>query len=203
MIKIVGAKGKILDVDEFLKKISFLSEKYNLTIQVFDASMICGKAHLHSAIEHALRAMQKKTNTTNTLDKEIMLYASGERQIKKAIPKMGIKKGCEEIALVLFDEKNNNGEKISDKILKNILNQLNLEQNDSFLEGNYQKLLDFGLSKDEIASLVNDVRNFKNVYGSYTELYNVGELAQGLQKQQDYFKMIKEQFPSLSGASDQ
>ncbi len=160
MIKIVGAKGKVLDVDEFLKKISFLSGKYNLTIQVFDASMICGEAHLHSAIEHALRAMQRKTNSTNTLDKEIMLYASGERQIKKAIPKMGIKKGCEEIAMVLLKDENNTEVKISDNILKNILNQLDLEQNNSFLEGNYQKLLDFGLSKDEIETVTKDKYEF-------------------------------------------
>jgi KEOPS complex subunit Cgi121 len=129
-------------------------------MQVFDASMVFGKAHLNSAVEHALRAIKRKTNSTNTLDKEIMLYASGERQIKKASPKMGIKKGCEEIVLVLFNKENNYGEKISDKILKNILKQLDLKHNDSVLEGNYQKLLDFGLSKDEIETVTKDKYEF-------------------------------------------
>jgi KEOPS complex subunit Cgi121 len=160
MIKIIGAKGKILNVDEFLKKISVLSENHDVIMQVFDASMVFGKAHLNSAVEHALRAIKRKTNSTNTLDKEIMLYASGERQIKKAIPKMGIKKGCEEIVLVLFNKENNYGEKISDKILKNILKQLDLKHNDSVLEGNYQKLLDFGLSKDEIETVTKDKYEF-------------------------------------------
>ena len=46
-----------------------------------------------SAVEHAIRAFERKTNTTNSLEKEIILYASGERQLKLAIPKIGIKKG--------------------------------------------------------------------------------------------------------------
>jgi KEOPS complex subunit Cgi121 len=156
MLKIVGAKGKIFNVENFLKKISVLSENYAIIIQVFDASMVFGKAHLNSAVEHALRAMERKTNSTNTIDKEIMLYASGERQIKKAILKMGIKQGCEEVALVLIKKENNNQEKISYNILKNILNKLDLQHSDSVLEGNYQKLLDFGLSKDEIDTVTKD-----------------------------------------------
>ena len=152
MLKIIGAKGKILNVDEFLKKISIISKKYNITIQVFDASMIFEKIHLNSAVEHAIRAMKRKTNSTNSLDKEILLYASGERQIKKAIPKMGVKKDCEEIAFVLFNVENN----LKDKISENILNELNLQRDDSVLEGDYKKLIDFGLTKDEIETVMKD-----------------------------------------------
>ena len=156
MLEIIGARGKILNVDGFLKKISLISENYDLTIQVFDARIIYGTAHLNSAVQHALRAIKRKTNSTNTLDKEIMLYASGERQIKKAILKMGIKKGCEEIALVFLNKDITSNDKISDDILKIILNQLDLKLDDSVLEGNYQKLLDFGLSKDEIETVTKD-----------------------------------------------
>lgn len=160
MLEVVGAKGKILNVDGFLKKISVISESYDLTIQVFDAQMIYGKAHLNSAVQHALRAMKRKTNSTNTLDKEIMLYASGERQIKKAIPKMGVKQGCEEIALVFLKKYITFNDKISDDILKIILNQLDLKHDDTVLEGNYQKLIDFGLNKDEIETVTKDKYEF-------------------------------------------
>jgi len=160
MLEIIGASGKIFDVEEFLKKISIISKKYNLTIQVFDASMIFGKIHLNSAVEHALRAMKRKTNSTNTLDKEILLYASGERQIKKAIPKMGVKKGCEKIALVLINDDERGKENLFDIVIKNILDQLNLKRDDSVLKGNHQTLLDFGLNDNEISTVTKDKYEF-------------------------------------------
>lgn len=160
MLKIIGAKGKILNVDEFLKKISIISKKYNITIQVFDASMIFEKIHLNSAVEHAIRAMKRKTNSTNSLDKEILLYASGERQIKKAIPKMGVKKGCEKIALVLINDDEQGKENLFDSVIENILDQLNLKRDDSVLKGSHQTLLDFGLSDNEISTVTKDKYEF-------------------------------------------
>jgi len=160
MLEIIGANGKISNVEEFLKKISIFSKKYNLTIQVFDASMIFGKTHLKSAVEHALRAMKRKTNSTNTLDKEILLYASGERQIKKAIPKMGVKKGCEKIALVLINDDEQDKENLFDSVKENILDQLNLKRDDSVLRGSHQTLLDFGLRDNEINTVTKDKYEF-------------------------------------------
>jgi hypothetical protein len=43
---------------------------------VFDANVIFGEKHLISAVEHAVRAIDRKTNTTNSLEMEILLYAS-------------------------------------------------------------------------------------------------------------------------------
>ena len=150
MIKIVGAKGNMRDVDSFLKQIISFTKKHNFVIQVFNANLIYGKNHLISATEHAFRAMKQKTNTTNSLAMEILLYASGERQLKLAIPKMGIKKGNNNIAFV-FTNSN-----ISDRIVNDVLKQLDLERDDKVLEGDVNTLKKFGISKKEIETLRED-----------------------------------------------
>ena len=144
MLKIVGAKGNIQSVDEFLKKLDGISNENNITIQVFDAEVIYGENHLVSAVEHAMRAMDRKTNTTNSLSMEILLYASGERQLKIAIPKMGVKKGQENIAFVFIQKG------LTDHLIIDILKQLSLDRDDEVLQGSIDKLKKFGISKNEI-----------------------------------------------------
>ena len=113
MIKIVGLKGNIKDIDDFLKRVENFASKNSVIIQVLNADMIYGKNHIISAVNHAKRAMERKTNTTNSLEKEILLYASGERQLKLAIPKMGINEGHGNVALLIMSK----GKcKISEKI---------------------------------------------------------------------------------------
>jgi len=147
MIEIVGAKGNIKGIDSFLKKINSISQEYNFVIQVFNAEMIYDKIHLISAVEHAIRAIDQKTNTTNSLEMEILLYASGERQLKLAIPKMGVKKGKGNIALVFT------GDKISKNNIKGVLKQLELEREDKVLEGDVNTLKKFGLKNKEIETV--------------------------------------------------
>jgi len=147
MIKIVGAKGIIQDVDSFLKQVIVFAQKHDVVIQVFNAEMIYGKNHLISATEHAVRAMDQSTNTTNSLGMEILLYASGERQLKLAIPKMGVKKGKGNIALVFT------GDKISKNTIEGVLSQLELEKEDKVLEGDVNTLKKFGLNNKEIETV--------------------------------------------------
>jgi len=126
MIKIVGAKGVINDVDSLLEKVNSFAQSHDVTVQAFDADVIYGKNHLISAVEHAIRAMERKTNTTNSIEMEMLLYASGERQLKLAIPKVGVKKGNANIAFV-FDKKK--GE-MSYNSVNEMLKLLNLKKDD-------------------------------------------------------------------------
>jgi len=154
MLKIVGAKGNIQSVDEFLKKLDKISNENNITIQVFDADIIYGKNHLISAVEHAMRAMERKTNTTNSLSMEILLYASGERQLKIAIPKMGIKKGKANIACVFIQQG------LTDQLINDIFEQLSLDRDDKVLEGNIDTVKKFGIGENEINTVA------KSKYGN-------------------------------------
>ncbi|KYK22808.1 hypothetical protein AYK21_03530 [Thermoplasmatales archaeon SG8-52-2] len=157
MIKIIGAKGNIKDIDVFLKRVEDFSNKNNITIQSFNADLIFGKDHIISAVEHAKRSIERKTNTTNSLEKEILLYASGDRQLKLAIPKMGVKEGRANIAFVLL---NNENTEISNKITNDFLNSLNLNGDDKVLEGNRDTLRKFGINDKEIDTVTKEKYGF-------------------------------------------
>ena len=150
MIEIVGAKGNIQDIDNFLKEIESFAKNHNIVIQVFDADMIFGKNHLISSVNHAVRSIDRKTNTTNSLEMEILLYSSGERQLKLAIPKMGVKDGETRAAFVFV------GDKVPKQLIDDFLSLFSLSQDDKVLEGDENTLKKFGLKEDEIKTVTKD-----------------------------------------------
>jgi KEOPS complex subunit Cgi121 len=153
MIKIIGAKGNIKDIDIFLKKVEDFATKNNLIIQSFNADLIFGKDHIISAFEHAKRSIGRKTNTTNSLEMEILLYASGNRQLKLAIPKMGVKEGNGNFAFILV---NNEKSVIPNIITTDFLKSLDLISNDKVLEGSKDTLIKFGINENEIETVTKD-----------------------------------------------
>ena len=154
MIKIFGARGNVKEVDIFLKKILNFVSEHHFVIQLFDAYMIFGKTHLLSSVEHAVRAMERGTNTANSLDMEILLYASGEKQLKLAIPKMGIKKGNSNIGFVIVDDIIDSNDAMLDRLIDKILKQFSLVRDDEILEGDIETLRRFGLNGKEIKTVV-------------------------------------------------
>jgi KEOPS complex subunit Cgi121 len=103
MIQILEGTVFIENKELFLKKIKEISMRKNLAIQAFDADKLAGKEHLTFAIEKALDSFKKGTNVANDLAKEIMLYAAGTRQIKRAL-KIGVHDGLNNIAMVAVGE---------------------------------------------------------------------------------------------------
>lgn len=154
MYKIIGAKGYVSNIDEFLKKIYSFCAKHSIVIQVFNAKSIFDNKHIISAYKHAKRAFEQKTNTTNSLAMEILLYTSGERQLKLAIPKIGIKKGQVDIAIIFI------GIKITNKLIDELIKKLSLKRDDKVLEGDINTLKKFGLKQSEIKTVS------RNKYGS-------------------------------------
>lgn len=104
MVMIGGARHKIDNPDAILKHIMKISARAGITIQVFDASKIRGREHLEIAAEKARRAFVDGRNLSNTLATEVMLYAAAERQISKAIGKVGIRPGIDKLAIVVFGD---------------------------------------------------------------------------------------------------
>ena len=151
MVTIIGAKGnQIQDVKTFFHQVSILSTKYDILIQAIDADYVYGKSHLISAVEHAKRAFEHKTNSLNALELEILLYASGERQIQKAIEKIGVKKGTEKIAFIFIPK---NKRKNLDDEGNQILLDLDFKRDDKVLEGDINTLYRFGITKEEIYTI--------------------------------------------------
>lgn len=154
MIKLVGAKGCIQDVDLFLKNIQKISEEYGIVIQAMDADWIYGKNHLISAINHAKRAFEQKKSSTNSFAMEILLYASGDRQIQKAIKKIGVKEGNVRVAFIFTNkEKYEIEQKISEEVIEKILSKFSLIRDDKILEGDSNTLKKFGITKTELNAL--------------------------------------------------
>lgn len=84
-----------LKIGEILNNISI---KFDLlATQLLDNRYIWGYRHLYSASWHALRAMKNERMIAKTLSMEILLYSSGQRQIKKAIALLGVKETTEEV----------------------------------------------------------------------------------------------------------
>mgnify|MGYP001259469338 CR=1 FL=1 len=151
MIEVVGARGTIQNVDEFLQQLLGFSEEHHLVIQALDAKAVYGKDHLVSAAEHAVRAFHQGRNAMNSLALELLLYAAGERQIQKAIKKMGVKQGKGQVAFVIIDKKKRPAKgKTNDMIVASLVRIFHFVRDDKVLEGTKDTLTRFGITQREI-----------------------------------------------------
>ena len=103
MIRLLEGTVFIDNVEDFLGKLKKISNEQNITIQALDADKLAGGEHVRFAMQKAVNAFMGGTNIANDLAKEILLYASGTRQISKAM-KLGIHKGQNNIVLVAIGE---------------------------------------------------------------------------------------------------
>ncbi len=74
-------------------------------IQFLDSSLIVSIGHLLSAAQNAVNAWKGDYMLTRGLDAEILVYASAQRQISRAIENLGIRDGLQSIALVVVGGK--------------------------------------------------------------------------------------------------
>jgi tRNA threonylcarbamoyladenosine modification (KEOPS) complex Cgi121 subunit len=74
------------------------------SVQFFNANLVATWEHVYFAVLDALMAFNTKRNISKSLAVEIMLYASTQRQIKKAIGLIGVKCGCSDLAVVVVSK---------------------------------------------------------------------------------------------------
>jgi KEOPS complex subunit Cgi121 len=99
-IRITGGSVNITDLDQFLKQLSDIESTHNVTVQALNADLVTGSRHLLFAVGKAIRSFGSGKNTANNLGMEIMLYASGNLQIGRALS-MGVKTGDNRVAVVV------------------------------------------------------------------------------------------------------
>ncbi|HUV83860.1 MAG TPA: KEOPS complex subunit Cgi121 [archaeon] len=119
-IVIISGPVQIRDNNIFIKQLSDISSRYNITVQSLNADLLSGVMHIQFAVEKAIRSFGSGKNTANNLGMEIMLYASGSRQIEKAL-ELGVKNGENRVAIVLV------GENVTDEALFDVRTLLNSE----------------------------------------------------------------------------
>ncbi|MEM2935019.1 MAG: KEOPS complex subunit Cgi121 [Candidatus Thermoplasmatota archaeon] len=138
---IIGAKGK-MDVGATIKKFVEFCEKNSLIGQIFDADLVFGEEHLAVAYEHAKRAFEKGKNICKKIEMEMLLYASGKRQINEAISLIGAKKEGNYAFFVCG--------KIEREKVADFISSLNLEIDQDVIDFKKEKLKKFGINEKEI-----------------------------------------------------
>jgi len=73
-------------------------------VQFFDAEAVAGEKHLFFATLNAMKSFSQARNIAQTLDVEIILYASAQRQIGEAIRIVGLNSWTSVIIAVLVGD---------------------------------------------------------------------------------------------------
>lgn len=84
--------NSIKDIPALLNKINKITQqKDDSIIQLINTDNICGKKHLKQAITQAFKVFDEKQNFANDPGLEIVVRLSAQKQINKALKKLGIK----------------------------------------------------------------------------------------------------------------
>jgi hypoxanthine phosphoribosyltransferase/tRNA threonylcarbamoyladenosine modification (KEOPS) complex Cgi121 subunit len=94
---------KIEDAEGFLRAIR-KEKQQNTAVQLFNAELVATWQHLYFAVLNALTAFRNKSNISKNVAIEIMLYASAQRQIRKAIALLGVRPSSANVAVVIIGE---------------------------------------------------------------------------------------------------
>lgn len=151
-LTVLGFKGvKIPSVDSLIKLIR--DEVKDATIQLFDADFIAGKKHLLYAALNALNAFEQGRSISESLEVEMLLYASGQRQISKAIEMIGLKQGTSRIAVAFITTRAEDSDRFEESISKTIPG----ERDDgvlNFREGKAERLIKtFRITDEELEAV--------------------------------------------------
>ena len=137
------------DFNRFFESIK-LSDDDSSFIQFFNANMIAGWEHVYFAALNALKAFKNNSNISKNISMEVLLFASGQHQIRKALENLGVHKDITDIAVLIVTDTKREGE----EILHRISEMLNRKPSKKILNitdtkiRNARKL--FGISSKEI-----------------------------------------------------
>jgi tRNA threonylcarbamoyladenosine modification (KEOPS) complex Cgi121 subunit len=123
-------------------------------IQFFDGKHVATWQHLYFAVLNALIAFKNKENISKSLAMEAMLYASAQRQIRKAMGVLGIKPCSSDIAVLIIGEKS----EIVESALSMVSKHVHAQLDDTVLELSEEKATiirkTFGISDIELKSVI-------------------------------------------------
>lgn len=134
-VEITGFRNvSVKDAEEFVKAArKELPE--SVWVQFFDAGLVATWQHLYFAVLNALLAFKNERNISKSAAMETMLYASAQRQIRRAIDFMGVKCAVADVAVVVIGE---NAESI-EALLAAVAKRVDKEPDDSVLEISQEK----------------------------------------------------------------
>lgn len=102
-VQVISATVYVSDVMSFVRSIQQVQTGCNVTIQALNADFVAGAQHILFAAEKAIRSWESGKPLANDLGMEILLYASGKRQINKALD-MGMHVGNNRVAFIIVSD---------------------------------------------------------------------------------------------------
>jgi KEOPS complex subunit Cgi121 len=152
----VGIAGfrdvKVEQAEDWLKA-ARSEPRRGVAVQLFDAELIATWEHLYFAVLNALTAFRNKRSIAKNLAVEVLLYASAQRQIRRAIALIGVKSSSENVAVVAVDE-----DPVSvENVLSAVAERFGKKPDDSVLELSKHKQQSlrraFGISDKELDTI--------------------------------------------------
>ena len=152
-VEITGYRNvKIKDAKELLNAVRG-EAALDAEVQFFDADLVASWQHLYFAVLNALMALRSKRNISKSLAVEVLLYASAQRQIRKAIELIGVKGCSKNVAVVILGA---NAALVKMGVCA-VTKCLNLEPDESVLELSKEKTqrvkCAFGISDVELETV--------------------------------------------------
>ena len=165
-LEITGFRNlSIEDAEDFVKA-ARKGVPQSIWVQFFNAELVASWQHLYFAVLNALLAFKNKSNISKSVAMEAMLYASAQRQIRKAIELIGVKCASANVAVVVIGESAESVESVLSAVSKHV----DKETNDSVLELSKEKLHSireaFGITKTELETVMekdNDMDALVNI----------------------------------------
>jgi KEOPS complex subunit Cgi121 len=99
-IRLFFGEPVIRERADLISALMDLQSNHGCIVQALDADKVVSERHITFATEKALAAISEKRNIARDAGMEILRYASGERQIERALA-MGVSRFTKRIALIL------------------------------------------------------------------------------------------------------
>lgn len=108
---------------------------------MFNAELVLNEDHIVWAYNKAKQCFKNDSNRAHSLEIETLLWASGERQIKEALSKMGLQEDSENAVLAIEND------------IVGFLNHMGWKRKDELLTPSKEKLKRFGITEKEMNSV--------------------------------------------------
>jgi tRNA threonylcarbamoyladenosine modification (KEOPS) complex Cgi121 subunit len=152
-VEITGFRNVgIKDAEEFVKA-TRKETPQSVWVQFFDAELVATWQHLYFAVLNALLAFKNERNISKSVAMEAMLYASAQRQIRKALQFIGVKRDSANVAVVIVGESPGSVKAVFSAVSKRV----GEEPNDAVLEVSKEKARGireaFGITETELETV--------------------------------------------------
>jgi KEOPS complex subunit Cgi121 len=138
-----GAGGDPPPVETALDRVASVERRHSVRVHFVDAKVVCGPAHLASALLHARRSHERGRPRARDPKVELMLYLTGRRQITRALEAAGISKATHHVGFALEGEA-----QAAEEATVNLLHELDLSRSDEALTASEAKARALGVRGD-------------------------------------------------------